>query len=166
MRIKSRSVVTVTGGILFLAWLVEAQGQSSTSYKMARSVISEGGAQSTSASYALAGTLGQSSPGHISKSQSYYLGSGFWGATVPLFSVAIKSISFSIAEGVRITWESTADAKYTIYFTESLADAWNSLSTLPGTGGLMEWLDDGTETGTLPADPSVMKRFYRLSGQP
>jgi hypothetical protein len=43
---------------------------------------------------------------------------------------------------------------------------WTELSTLTGTGSLMEWLDDGTETGTPPTAGSVLQRFYRLSGQP
>jgi len=143
-----------------------ASAQSSASYRIARSVMSGGGGQSTSASYALTGTCGQPSPVHVSESESYNRGSGFWGATVRLLSVAIEGISYSIAEGARITWHSIADATYTIYFTDSLTAAWNALSTLTGTGGLMEWLDDGTETGTPPTAGSVLKRFYRLSGQP
>jgi hypothetical protein len=63
-------------------------------------------------------------------------------------------------------WHSIADASYTIEFADSLKAAWSELSTLTGTGGLMEWLDDGTETGTPPTAGSVLKRFYRLSGQP
>ncbi|NQT84907.1 hypothetical protein HQ563_17965 [bacterium] len=59
-----------------------------------------------------------------------------------------------------------ADATYTIYLTNSLTAAWNALSALTGTGGLMEWLDDGTETGTSPTASSILRRFYRLSGQP
>jgi hypothetical protein len=63
-------------------------------------------------------------------------------------------------------WHSIADARYTIEFADSLKAAWSELSTLTGTGGLMEWLDDGTETGTPPRAGSVLKRFYRLRGQP
>jgi hypothetical protein len=42
--------------------------------------------------------------------------------------------------------------------------AWNALSTLTGTGSLMEWLDDGSKTGTPPTGTGILKRFYRLSG--
>jgi len=78
----------------------------------------------------------------------------------------IESISYYVTEGVRITWHSRADATYTIQFADNLGTTWNAISTLSGTGGLMEWLDDGAETGVHPASTGVEKRFYRLSGQP
>jgi hypothetical protein len=143
-----------------------AEGQNSAGYEFTRSVMSGGGTTSTSVSYFLTGTLGQPSPVNVSESENYNLGSGFWGATVKLFTVAIESISYSMAEGVRITWHSIANATYAIYFTDSLTAAWKkALSTLTGTGGLMEWLDDGTETGTPPTASSILRRFYRLSGE-
>jgi hypothetical protein len=67
---------------------------------------------------------------------------------------------------VRITWQSIAGATYTIHFADSLTAAWNTLTTLTGTGDLMEWLDDGSKTGTPPTAASALKRFYRLSGRP
>jgi len=161
-----RNIATLALGMISLGGLSEADAQSSTSYEITRSVMSTGGGTSTSASYSLTGTCGQASPVHVSESESYSLGSGFWGATVKLFTVAIESISYSIAQGARITWQSIADASYTIEFTDSLRAAWTELSTLTGTGGLMEWLDDGKETGTPPTTAGVLKRFYRLSGQP
>jgi hypothetical protein len=78
----------------------------------------------------------------------------------------IESISYSTTEGVRITWHGVAGISYTIYFADSLAGTWNALSALTGAGSLMEWLDDGTETGTPPTATGVLKRFYRLGGQP
>lgn len=78
----------------------------------------------------------------------------------------IESISYSAAEGVRITWHSIADAIYIVHFTDSLTATWNALSTFTGTGGPMEWVDRGAETGTPPTAPGILKRFYRLSGQP
>ena len=128
--------------------------------------MSGGGTTSTSASYELIGTFGQPSPVEVSDGAGYSLGSGFWGATVKLFTVAIENISYAIADGARITWQSIADASYTIEFTDGLLAAWTELSTLTGTGGLMEWLDDGTETGTPPTAAGILKRFYRLRGQP
>jgi hypothetical protein len=84
---------------------------------------------------------------------------------VRMFTVAIESISYSIAQGVRLTWQSFSGANYAIQFTENLTAAWQSLSQLIGTGGLMEWTDDGTETGSHPGLAGVLKRFYRLLGQ-
>jgi len=157
--------------IVTLAACLAAAGnvfsQSSASYEITKSVMSGGGGRSSSASYEMTGTLGQPSPVDVSDSTSYSLGSGFWGATVRLFTVAIESISYSIAEGVRIAWQSVAGATYTIEYADalSLSTIWKTLSALAGTGGLMQWLDDGTQTGTPPTAASVLKRFYRLSGQ-
>lgn len=161
-----RNVTILAFSLLLLGWLSEGKAQSSASYDIVRSVMSGGGGRSTSASYSLTGTCGQPSPVHVSESESYSLGSGFWGATVKLFTVAIESISYSLAEGVRITWHSIADATYTIYYTDalSLSTIWNDLSPVTGTGGLMEWLDDGMETGTHPS--GILQRFYRILGEP
>ncbi|NQT83352.1 hypothetical protein HQ563_10030 [bacterium] len=161
-----RGTAVVAAGPLLLLWATTAQAQSSASYEITRSVMSGGGGRSSSASYDLTGTLGQPSPVEVSESDGYNLGSGFWGATVKLFTVAIESISYSIAEGARITWHSIAGANYTLYFTDDLMDVWTALSSFTGTGSLMEWLDDGTETGTPPTAASILKRFYRLIGQP
>ena len=78
----------------------------------------------------------------------------------------IEGISYSSAQGVRITWHSVAGVTYTIHSAESLTAPWNTLATLAGTGSLMEWLDDGSKTGTPPTAATILKRFYRLSGQP
>jgi hypothetical protein len=152
--------------VVCLAAIGNVEAQSSASYELTRSVMSGGGTISTSASYDLTGTFGQPSPVDVSDSTTYNLGSGFWGATVRMFTVAIESISHSIAEGVRLTWHSIAGASYTVYFADDLMDVWNGLSTFTGTGSLMEWLDDGGETGTPPTAANILRRFYRLSGQP
>ena len=141
-------------------------GQTSASYELTKSVMSGGGTTSTSASYSLTGTFAQPSPVDVSESPSFSLGSGFWGATVQLFTVAIENISYNVAEGARITWHTVAGASYTIQFTDDLMTVWTALSTFTGTGSLMEWLDDGTETGTPPTAAGILKRFYRLRGQP
>jgi len=166
MRTLFRSLAVVASATLVLGWTGYAAPQSSASYEIIRSVMSGGGIRSTSASYELTGTFGQPSPVDVSDSTSYNLGSGFWGATVRLFTVAVESISYTIAEGARITWQSFAGASYTVYFTDDLMDVWTALSSFAGTGSLMEWLDDGGETGTPPTAASVLRRFYRLSRQP
>ncbi len=161
-----RNVLLTAVLVVCLAAMANAAAQSSASYELTKSVMSSGGTTSTSASYSLTGTFGQPSPVAVSDSASFSLGSGFWGATVKLFTVAIENITYGIADGARITWQSSADASYTIEFTDSLLAAWTELSTLTGTGGLMEWLDDGSETGSPPTLGSVLRRFYRLRGQP
>ena len=166
MKEMRRNVLLTAALVGCLAAMGNAVAQSSASYELTKSVMSGGGTTSTSASYSLTGTFRQPSPVQVSESDSFSLGSGFWGATVKLFTVAIRNISYNIAEGARITWHSIADASYTILFTDNLRAAWTELSTLTGTGGLMEWLDDGTETGSPPTAGSVLKRFYHLRGQP
>lgn len=79
---------------------------------------------------------------------------------------AVENITYSIAEGVRLTWLSSTGVTYTVQFAEDLTSAWQSLSQLVGTGGAMEWIDDGTETSLHPGLTSVLKRFYRLLAQP
>ncbi|MDP2899049.1 MAG: hypothetical protein Q8Q12_21135 [bacterium] len=165
VRIVLRNLIVPAVATALLGCTGYAAGQSSASYELSRSVMSGGGTTSTSASYELTGTLGQPSPVDVSDSANYNLGSGFWGATVRLFSVAIESISYSIAEGVRVAWLSIAGASYTVYFTEDLMDVWTALSSFTGTGNLMEWLDDGGETGTPPTAAGILMRFYRLSGE-
>ena len=161
-----RSLASLAVGALLLNWMGDAAPQSSASYEITKSVMSTGGGRSTSASFDLVGTLGQPSPVHVSESDNFGLGSGFWGATVRIFTVAIQGIAYNIAEGARITWHSMAGADYTLYFTDDLMDVWTALSSFAGTGALMEWLDDGSETGTPPTAGIVLKRFYRLRGQP
>ena len=162
----SKRIAAIAIATLLLAWIGDAHGQSSPSYEIARSVMSGGGGRSTSATYSLTGTLGQPSPVGGSGSQSYNLGSGFWGGMVKAFTVAIQNISYAIADGVRITWQSVADATYTIYYADtlSLPTVWNFLSETFGTGALMQWLDDGMETGTHPS--GIVRRFYRILGEP
>jgi len=163
----SRNMISLALGVMLSLWLTDAHSQSSASYEITKSVMSTGGGRSTSTSFDLVGTLGQPSTVGVSESTDYNLGSGFWGATVRLFTVAIQSITYNIAEGARITWHSIAEATYTIEFTDKLTAGWTAIATpLTGTGGLMEWLDDGTETGTSPTASGVLKRFYRLGGQP
>ena len=166
MNRTSRNLLLSVILVVCMAAMGNAAGQSSATYELARSVMSGGGTTSTSTSYSLTGTFGQPSPVDASDSPNYNLGSGFWGATVRMFTVAVESISYSIAEGARIAWYSIAGASYTVYFTDNLMDVWTALSSFTGTGSLMEWLDDGSETGTSPTAASILKRFYRLNGQP
>ena len=163
---RLRSILVIVVAVLAFGLVTEVAAQSSASYEITKSVMSGGGGASSSTSFSLTGTFAQPSPVDVSESDSYSLGSGFWGAMVRMFSVSIQNIAYSVTEGARITWQSIAGASYTVYFTDSLTAAWNALSTFTGTGSLMEWLDDGSETGTSPTASGVLKRFYRLGGQP
>jgi hypothetical protein len=53
--------------------------------------------------------------------------------------------------------------RYTVNFSDDPKDPGKPVSTVVGNGGLLEWLDDGSETGASPVDARVRKRFYRIS---
>jgi len=74
----------------------------------------------------------------------------------------IESIGRS-EKAVRIVWHSDPDVKYTVNFSEHPKDTGKPVYTVVGNGGLVEWLDDGSQTGMSPLDPRVRKRFYRIS---
>lgn len=54
----------------------------------------------------------------VSDSASYSLGSGFWGATVKLFTVSTESVTYGLAEGVWIAWQSVAAASAHAVFVD------------------------------------------------
>ncbi len=74
----------------------------------------------------------------------------------------IESIT-RFEKAVRIVWHSDPDVKYTVNFSNDPKDTGKPVSTVVGNGGLVEWIDDGSETGTSPEDPRIRKRFYRIS---
>ncbi|MEI6608005.1 MAG: hypothetical protein WCP35_22105, partial [Verrucomicrobiota bacterium] len=56
------------------------------------------------------------------------------------------------------------DRIYQIYFSSDLAGTWTAAGpTIPGSGGVLSWTDDGTTTGTPPS--STNRRFYRVNIQ-
>jgi hypothetical protein len=66
-------------------------------------------------------------------------------------------------KAVRIVWHSDPDVKYTVNFSDDPKDPGKPVATFVGNGGLLEWLDDGSQTGASPLDPRVERRFYRIS---
>jgi hypothetical protein len=68
-----------------------------------------------------------------------------------------------VEKAVRIAWYSEPDVKYTVNFSEDPNDRGKPVSTVVGNGGLVEWFDDGSETGSNPDDPRVLQRYYRIS---
>ncbi|NQT83629.1 DUF5011 domain-containing protein [bacterium] len=85
-------------------------------------------------------------------------------ASVPLFTDV--RISYNDAEGVAVGWQSAPGSTYTIYYTDGPlgeSTVWTPVLTLEGTGTPMEWIDDGTQTGTHPAEAGVFGRFYKIA---
>jgi hypothetical protein len=87
------------------------------------------------------------------------LGDLFLDGTIPNVDLlSIKSISRQ-QNGVLLSWDSRISVRYRIEWKNALTDtAWQSISPdFTGTGSTMTWLDNGSQTGGLPAT-----RFYRM----
>jgi hypothetical protein len=66
---------------------------------------------------------------------------------------------------VRLSFPSAVGATYAVHWDADLTPPWTPLAApLTGTGGILTWTDDGSQTGTTPA--SVPRRFYMISVQP
>ncbi len=169
MKAKQISSETMLQGAMFTLIVILAFGFVTDSfgqpYDTPSFVIAGGGGESTSAGYAVNGTIGQPIV-DVSASANYIVGAGFWGGLVQTFRVSIDAIWWSAGQGVRVAWHSVGGATYVVHFADTLSGTWKAIATLAGTGAIMEWLDDGTQTGLSPTAASVIKRFYKLSGQP
>jgi hypothetical protein len=62
--------------------------------------------------------------------------------------------------GIRLQWQSRRGVSYQVLWSDDLrSGSWNlSTPEMDGTGGIAEWIDDGSTTGSVPS-----RRFYRLS---
>ncbi len=71
------------------------------------------------------------------------------------------------AAGWRVRFSTRAQRDYTIWYRNQPlpGDAWNRAGTnrIPGTGGTVEWLDDGSRTTPHPF--AATNRFYRIGAQ-
>ena len=74
----------------------------------------------------------------------------------------IESVTRS-EKAVRIVWHSDPDVRYTVNFSDDPKDPGKPVATFVGNGGLLEWLDDGSQTGASPEDPRIRRRYYRVS---
>jgi hypothetical protein len=65
------------------------------------------------------------------------------------------------ANGYLLSWTSQPGITYRVQWKNSLLDpTWLSITPdFTGTGSIMNWLDDGTQTGGFPA----LQRFYRVT---
>jgi hypothetical protein len=86
---------------------------------------------------------------------------------VRFFTVPPLDISRTLAGETRISWNSLADVTYTVCAHDGTSGPYTELpAVFTGSGGLMEWIDDGSLTGAPPTSPSVTARFYRLRADP
>ena len=60
-----------------------------------------------------------------------------------------------------VTWQSQSGLAYQVQWKANLTDAsWLSITpTITGTGGILSWTDNGTQTGSAPSD----HRYYRVT---
>ncbi len=87
-----------------------AAESSSASYTLERSVLGGAGGSSTSASYSLGATLGQSTPIGESDSTSYDLGAGFWYEKVYLKGDANRDCKVNIIDIILVRNKLNLDA--------------------------------------------------------
>jgi len=108
---------------------------SSQTYVLERSVISGGGARMSGSTYAVTGTLGQSSPIGVSSGSTYQTYHGFWhavgGAPLAAMVLAIEMVNSTTA---RLFWDAVSLAtaydlyqSTTPYFT-ALGSPWATVS--------------------------------------
>ncbi|NBB80136.1 MAG: hypothetical protein GVY36_11940 [Verrucomicrobia bacterium] len=64
------------------------------------------------------------------------------------------------AQDVTVQFQTIEDRTYTVYYSHNLIDWDVAQSGIVGTGSLIQWTDDGSQTGTHPATES--RRFYRI----
>ena len=71
------------------------------------------------------------------------------------------------ANGIRLRFPSEAYRDYHIWYanTTLIQPVWHraTSATIPGTGDLLEWLDNGAQTAPSPAD--ITNRFYKIEVQ-
>jgi hypothetical protein len=68
------------------------------------------------------------------------------------------------ADQRRVYFQTRPDRTYRIYFTDDLLTPFTAISPdIPGTGAELEWIDDGTLTGTAPS--AERDRFYKVEAR-
>jgi len=66
--------------------------------------------------------------------------------------------------GFQLDVPTAAGRLYTIWYTDNdlASPDWKQAQQVSGTGGALQWVDDGTHTSPDPDDPSVLQRYYRV----
>ncbi len=82
-----------------------------------------------------------------------------WSEDGPSLELAKESPS------VRLHWDSRANRRYQVQYSPDLSSWHDAGAPVPGTGGPVNFLDDGTPTGGTPPI-SDDRRYYRLDVQP
>jgi phosphatidylinositol-3-phosphatase len=73
--------------------------------------------------------------------------------------IAIRQVTYT-AGTFTISWQSQPGLVYRVQWKNSLNDAWHAIAPgETGTGLVLSWTDDGTQTGSAPSS----QRFYRVT---
>jgi alpha-D-xyloside xylohydrolase len=93
----------------------------------------------------------------LTNAQEYFTGTNPHDAQSQL---GIQSLAQQSGGGFLVSWQSQPGITYRVQWKNALSDpTWISITPdFTGTGGIMSWLDDGSQTGGLPAN----QRFYRV----
>ena len=76
--------------------------------------------------------------------------------------IPIKSVTHTATTAtITITWQSQSGLAYRVQWKNNLTDAtWLSITPdITGTGGILSWTDNGSQTGTVPS----VQRYYRVT---
>lgn len=84
-------------------------------------------------------------------------------STLKLSGVALQVVSGT--NNFRVTWPSQIGIHYRVLYKDEMSDAvpWQTNSSdFSGTGGVLNWFDDGTATGSPPENSPTGRRFYKV----
>jgi Bacterial TSP3 repeat len=92
----------------------------------------------------------------FTNAQEYFAGTN---PNDPQSAFKISSVMPQLGGGFQVTWPSQLGIVYRVQWKNSLLDPmWQSITPdFTGTGSVMNWTDDGTQTGGLS-----LQRFYRV----
>jgi hypothetical protein len=82
------------------------------------------------------------------------------GTNPKLPNVYQANLGMTAAQDTTLQFQTIEDRSYTVYYSHNLIGWDIAESGIQGTGGLMQWTDDGSQTETHPANEP--RRFYRI----
>jgi hypothetical protein len=121
--------------------------------------VGDGVTDSWRAYYGITDDNADSDGDGLTNKQEYFAGTN---PNDPTSSFAIQSVVPQTGgPGFVVSWASEPNIVYQVQWKNLLSDSmWQGITpTFTGTGSVLSWTDDGSQTGGVPAD----ERFYRVS---
>ena len=82
----------------------------------------------------------------------------------PHAEALVLTLELDSSGNPRLSWESSSDKIYAIYYTDDLSSGWTLVpgnGAITGTGAVLQWVDDGSDISSSPVS-RVAKRFYQV----